>query len=107
MEVNIRKVYYEIVYGALNSLGVGANYKALKKHVEVHTGQQCDEATLQQVLVWFADDYGQRKYYLTSSVAGMRARANGTMKTKSITPSTTEKIIELNKELDLTPKYRS
>lgn len=100
------KVYYEIVYGALNSLGVGANYKALKKYVEFHTGQQCDEATLQQVLIWFEDDYGQRKYYLTSSEAGMRARANGTMKPKSITPGTTEKIIELNKELDLTPKYR-
>ena len=100
------KVYYEIVYGALKSLGVGANHKALKKYVEFHTGQQCDEATLQQALIWFADDYGKRKYYLTSSEAGMRARANGTMKPKSITPSTTEKIIELNKELDLTPKYR-
>ncbi len=99
------KVYYEIVYGALKSLGVGANYKALKKYVEFHTGQKCDEAILQQVLIWFADDYGQRKYYLTSSEDGMRARANIT-KPKGITPGTTEKIIELNKELDLAPKYR-
>ena len=100
------KVYYEIVYGALKSLGVGANYEALKKYIEFHTGQQCDEATLQQILIWFADDYGHRKYYLTSSEAGMRARANSTAKPKSITPSTTEKIIEINKGLDAVPKYK-
>ena len=100
------KVYYEIAYGALKSLGVGANYEAFKKYIAFHTGQPCDEAILQKVLIWFADEFGKRKYYLTSSEAGMRARANGTMKPKSITPSTTEKIIEINKELDRTPKYR-
>lgn len=100
------KVYYEIAYGALKSLGVGASYNALKKYVEFHIDQQCDEAILQQVLIWFGDDYGQRKYYLTSTEDGMRARTNSEYKPKIVTPSTTEKIIQINKDLEFAPKYR-
>ena len=100
------KQYYEIVYGALGSLKVGASYKALKKYVEFYAGQQCDETILQQVLIWFSEPHGSAKIYLGLTEGALRSRANSVVKEKGITPNKVEKIIEINKGLELTPKYR-
>ena len=100
------KQYYEIVYGALGSLKVGASYKALKKYIEFYTGQQCDETILQQVLIWFSEPRGSAKVYLGLTEGALRSRANSVVKEKGITPNKVEKIMEINKSLDLTPKYR-
>ena len=97
------KKFYEIVYGLLTSFG-GVNYNGIKNYVEYHIGQQCDETTLQQVVVWFSDPQSDKKVYYRPTEGVLTSRAH--FNDKGYTVQKVEKLIEINKALEATPTYR-
>ncbi len=96
------RTYYEIAYGLL-SLFSHVHYDGIKKYVEFHISQTCDEAKLQRALSNFGVEAAKKLYWRYATKEVLRSKKSGE---KGFTDQKIEKLIEINQYLDESKKYR-
>ena len=99
----IERTYYEIAYDML-SLFSQTHYDRIKKYVEYHTGQPCDEAKLEKALSNLGSDLTPKQFYWRFSTEDvLRSKL---AEKKGFNPKKIENLIEINRSLDESKKYR-
>ncbi|MBQ2829333.1 MAG: hypothetical protein IJF20_08840 [Clostridia bacterium] len=82
------KKYYEVTYGLIKTIG-RANYDAIKKYIEYHLGEPCDETMLQKALECY---WGYPLYHIITE--------------NTFSENKQKKIEEVNRLLDTLNLYR-
>lgn len=98
---DVERKYYEIAYGLFSSAG-SFNYSGIKKYVEFHLGQPCDEEKLKNALANFGPDGARTGFYSRCSDNYYKSLES----VAGFTPHKISKLKEINKMLDQAETYR-
>ena len=98
---DVERKYYEIAYGLFSS-GRSFNYSGIKKYVEFHLGQPCDEEKLKNALANFGPDGARTGFYHSCSDDYYKVLES----VAGFTPHKINKLKEINKMLDQAETYR-